>query len=152
MPPKRIAKGKKMEVEPLRSRKRTIRHPNSHDIIFDNPEHERRYSSHVKRKTTPMRHLCYDTLAQLGLSEELDKMFHVLGMLEFVQCEAPTYERITLELFSTIEFKLKKGWTGTTMCYGDTMHFRLYNVDHELTVEQLGYYLFLVFSALFLFN
>ena len=24
------------------------------------------------------------------------------------------------------------------MYYGDTMHFRLYNIDHELTVEQLG--------------
>jgi hypothetical protein len=72
------------------------------------------------------------------MSEELDRMFHVLGMLEFVQCEAPTFERITLEFLSTIEFKLKKGWTGTTMYFGGTMSFRLYNVDHELTVEQLG--------------
>lgn len=115
MSPKRIAKGKQMEAESPRLRKMTIRQPNSHDIIFDNPEHERRYSSHVKRKITPMRYLCSDTLAQLGLSEELDMMFHVLGMLELMHCETPTYERITLEFFSTIKFKLKKGWTGTTM-------------------------------------
>lgn len=72
------------------------------------------------------------------MSEELDRMFHVLGMLEFVHCEAPTFERITLEFLSIIEFKLKKGWTGTTLYFGGTMSFRLYNVAHELTVEQLG--------------
>ena len=81
MPPRRIVKGKQTEAESSRPRERTIRHPNSHDIIFDNPEHERRYSSHVKRKITPMRYLCSVTLPQLGLSEELDIMFHVLGML-----------------------------------------------------------------------
>ncbi|KAI5420886.1 hypothetical protein KIW84_044648 [Lathyrus oleraceus] len=107
MPPKRVSKGKKADAESSRPRKRTIRHPNSHDIIFDNPKHEQR-------------------------------MFHVLGMLEFVHCEVPTFERITLEFLSTIEFKLKKGWTGTTMYFGGTMSFRLYNIDHELTVEQLG--------------
>ena len=96
MPPRRIPKGKKMEVEPSRPRKRTILHPNSHDIIFDNPEHEKCYSSHVKCKITPTRYLYSDTLAQLGMSEELDRMFHVLGMLEFVHCEASVFERITL--------------------------------------------------------
>lgn len=54
-------------------------------------------------------------------------MFHILGLLEFVHCEAPTYERITLEFLSTIKFKLKKGWTGTTMYFGGTVNFRLYN-------------------------
>lgn len=138
MSPKRVSKGKQADAESSRPRKRTIRHPNSHDIIFDNPEHERRYASHVKQKITPTRYLCSDTLFQLGLSEELDRMFHVLRMLEFIHCEAPTFKRITLEFLSTIEFKLKKGWTGTTMYFGGTMSFRLYNVDHELTVEQLG--------------
>lgn len=85
----------------------------------------------------PTRYLCSNTLSQLVLSEEIDKMFHVLGMLEFVHCEVPTFECITLEFFSTIEFKLKKEWIGTTMYYFGTMEFRLYNVNHELTVEQL---------------
>lgn len=138
MPPKRISKGKQTEAESSRPQKWNIRHPNSHDIIFDNSEHERRYSSHVKQKITPIRYLCSDTLFQLGLSEELDRMFHVLDMLEFVHCEVPTYECITLEFLSTIEFKLKRSWTGTMMYLGGTMTFRLYNVDHELTVEQLG--------------
>lgn len=138
MPPRQIVKGKQADVEPSRPRKRTIRHPNAHNIIFDNPEHERRYSSHVKCKITPTRYLCSDTLSQLGLSEEIDIMFHVLGMLEFVYCEAPIFERITQEFFSTIEFKLKKDWTWANMYYFGTMQFRLYNVDHELTVQQLG--------------
>lgn len=37
MPPRRIVKGKQAEVEPSRPRKRTVRHPNAHNIIFDNP-------------------------------------------------------------------------------------------------------------------
>lgn len=59
------------------------------------------------------------------MSKELDRMFHVLDILEFLNCEAPTFDRITMEFFSTIEFKLKKEWTGTTMYYGGNMHFRL---------------------------
>lgn len=107
MPPKRFSKGKQANAESSRPRKRTrtIRHPNSYDIIFYNPEHEGRYASHVKRKITPTRYLCSDTLFQLGMSEKLDRMFHVLGMLEFVDCETPIYERITLEFLSTIDLK-----------------------------------------------
>lgn len=96
MPPRQIAKGKQTEVESSSPRKSTIHHPNFHDIIFDNPEHERHYSSHVKRKITPTRYLCSNTLAQLGLSEELDRMFHVLCMLEFVHCEASKFRGISI--------------------------------------------------------
>lgn len=115
MSPKQISKGKQTEAESSRPQKRTIRHSDSYDIIFDNPEHERRYAYHLKWKITPTRYLCSDTLFQLGLLEEMDRMFHVLGMLEFVHCDVLTFERVTLEFLSIIEFKLEKGWTGTTM-------------------------------------
>lgn len=65
----------------------------------------------------PTRYLCFNTLSQLGLTKEIDRMFHVLGMLEFMHCEAPTFERTTLEIFSIIEFKLKKEWTRTMVYY-----------------------------------
>lgn len=38
MPPRRIVKGKQADVELSRPQKRTIHHPNAHNIIFDNPE------------------------------------------------------------------------------------------------------------------
>lgn len=65
-------------------------------------------------------------------------MFHVLGMLEFMCLEAPTYERITLEFLSTIEFQLEKRWIGTTRYYYGTLKFRLFITDHELSVKELA--------------
>jgi hypothetical protein len=65
-------------------------------------------------------------------------MFHTLGMLEFMQLEAPTFARITLEFLSTIEFKLKNRWNGTEKEYYGTLQFRLFNTDMELSVDELG--------------
>lgn len=59
--------------------------------------------------------MCEQTLHDLGLKIEIYRMFHVLGMLEFMSLEAPTYERITLEFLSTFEFQLEKRWIDTMM-------------------------------------
>ena len=104
MPLRRILTGKQQLAEMAKSRKRPSRNPNPHNITFDNPEQERRYQIHRKRKLTPTRYMCEHTLNALGLKIEVDRMFHVLGMLEFMSLEAPTYERITLEFLSTLEF------------------------------------------------
>lgn len=79
--------------------------------------------------------MCEQTLNVLGLKIEVDRMFHVLGMLEFMSLEAPTYERITLEFLSTLKFQLEKRWIDTTKYYFGTLRFRLFNNDHELSVE-----------------
>ena len=65
-------------------------------------------------------------------------MFHVLGMLEFMSLEAPTYERITLEFLSTLEFQLEKRWIDTTRYYFGTLRFCMINNYHELSVEELA--------------
>lgn len=65
-------------------------------------------------------------------------MFHTLGMLEFMQLEAQTFARITLEFLSTIEFKLKNRWNGTEKEYYGTLHIRLFNTNLELSVDELG--------------
>lgn len=120
-----------------KSRKRLSRNPNPHNIVFDNPEQERRYQIHWKRKLTPTRYMCEKTLTDLGLKIEVDRMFHVLGMLVFKSLEAPTYERITLEFLSTLEFQLKKRWVNTTRYYFGTLRFCLFNNYHELSVKEL---------------
>jgi hypothetical protein len=43
-----------------------------------------------------------------------------------------------LEFLSTIDFKLKNRWNRTEKEYYGTLHFRLFNTDMELTVEELG--------------
>lgn len=65
-------------------------------------------------------------------------MFHTLGMLEFMQLEAPTFARIMLEFLSTIKFKMKNRWNGTEKEYYDTLQFRLFNTDMELSMDELG--------------
>lgn len=83
-------KGKQQMAETSRPRKRSSRNPNPNNIVFDNPEQEQQYSVHRKRKLTPTRYMCEKTLHDLGLKIEVDRMFHVLGMLEFMSLEAPT--------------------------------------------------------------
>lgn len=82
--------------------------------------------------------MCKQTLNALGLKIEVDMTFHVLGMLEFMSLEAPTYERITLEFLSTLEFQLEKRWINIKRYYFGTLCFRLFNNYHELSVEELA--------------
>ena len=82
--------------------------------------------------------MCSKTLSDLGLLDEVNMMFHVIGILGFMHFEAPTFERITLEFFSSADFRLKTTWTSTIKHHTDTITFRLYNIDHQLTVEELG--------------
>lgn len=73
-----------------------------------------------------------------GLNTEVDKMFHVLEKLEFMSLKAPTYEHITLEFLSTLEFQLVKRWINTTRYYFGTLRFRIFNNYHEVSVEELA--------------
>lgn len=138
IPPKRIVQGKQQMDETSRPRKRSSCNPNPHNIVFDNPEQERRYSIHKKQKLTPTRYMCEQTLHDLGLKIEIYRMFHVLGMLEFMILEAPTYERITLEFLSTLKFQLEKWWIDTTRYYCGTLRFRLFYNDYELSIKELA--------------
>lgn len=81
--------------------------------------------------------MCEQTLHDLGLKIEIYKMFHVLGMLVFTSLEAPTYERITLEILSTLEFQLEKRRLDTTRYYYGTLRFHLFKNYHVLSVEEL---------------
>lgn len=82
--------------------------------------------------------MCKQTLNDLGLKIKVDRMFYVLGMLEFMSLEAPTYERITLKFLSTLEFQLEKRWINTTRYYFGTLQFLLFNNHHKLYVEELA--------------
>jgi hypothetical protein len=82
--------------------------------------------------------MCDATLDELGLKEEVHRMFHNIGMLEFMQFEAPTFAPITLEFLSTVEFKMRRRWTGSEMEFYGQITFRLFDEDHELSIEELG--------------
>ena len=118
--------------------------PNAYGIMFENPTYEVCYSRHIRCNIRPMascsktQYMCSKTLSTLGLSDEINRMFRILGVLEFMNCEALTFERITLEFLSYMDFKLQQICDGTNRCHSGTMTFRLYNTDHQLTVEKLG--------------
>lgn len=98
MPPRRVFQ-RGDDVEPSRIRHHARSAANAHDIIFVKSEHQRRYFAHLKRNLIPKRYIYDDTLDNLGLKSEVRRMFHTMGMLEFMKFEAPTFERITLEFF-----------------------------------------------------
>ena len=65
-------------------------------------------------------------------------MLHVLGILEFMQHETSTFERQTLEFLSFVECKLKPTWDESTQIHTGPLTFRLFNVERQLTLEELG--------------
>ncbi|KAI5388149.1 uncharacterized protein LOC127100949 isoform X2 [Lathyrus oleraceus] len=137
MPPKRESKGKVVATS-SRPKQRARRNPNAHGILFEEPDHHERYAILAQRRLIPTRYMCDATLDELGLKEEVHRMFHNIGMLEFMQFEAPTFVRITLEFFSTVEFKMRRKWTGSEMEFYGKLTFRLFDEDHELSMEELG--------------
>ncbi|XP_058724967.1 uncharacterized protein LOC131596352 [Vicia villosa] len=137
MPPKKSNTGKQVAAT-SGTRKRLVRQPNHHDILFADSKHHQRYMARIKRKLIPTRYICENTMNTLGIKTQIDRLFHTVGMLEFMYMEAPSYERLSLEYLSTIEFKLEKKWNGSIKYYFGTLKFRLFNKAHELIVEELG--------------
>lgn len=133
MPPKRTN-----VAESSRTRKSSARSLNPHNIVFEDEEQAKRYLVLARCKFTPSMYVCERTLTDLGLKTEVDRMFHVIGLLEFMHFEAPTFERITLEFLSTLDFQLQRKWLGNVRYYFGTLKFCLFNENHELVVEELG--------------
>ena len=59
----------------------------------------------AQRKLTLTRYLCDDTLWTLGLKTEIDRLFSTIRIIDFMRRYYPTYEQITLNFFSTLDFK-----------------------------------------------
>lgn len=125
MEPKKVDKGKQV-AESSRPCERGNTHlSNPHKIIFKDESQGQRYSTLVKWRILS-RYICETTVTTLGLKLEIDRMFHSNGLLEFMQNEAPTFERITLEFLSTFDFKLKRKYINGTRYYYGTIKFRLF--------------------------
>lgn len=74
----------------------------------------------------------------LGLKEKVDKMFHVMGLLEFMHLEASNYKRITFGFLSILELQLEKRWKGPEREYYGDLTFHLYNEEHVLSLKDLA--------------
>lgn len=105
--------------------------------MFEDDSQEKRYTTLVKRRITPSRYVCENNLSTLGLKVKIDRIFHLIGLLEFMQKEAPIFECITLEFLSTLDSKLQRKYIDGTRYYYGTLKFWLFNQDHELNVEEL---------------
>ena len=153
MPPKRVIRRSSRTddfAEPSEPRQRPRRatsrasgrnktaDDNPHGITFADPKYKQRYDVLVQRKLLPTRYICESTLVKLGLKDEVFRMFHNIGMLPFMLFEAPTFEGLTLEFLSTVEFKLKHKWNGTEMGYYGDLEFCMFGNQHKLTVEEVG--------------
>lgn len=127
MAPKRSDKRKQV-VESSKPRKReSTRVSNPHKIVFEENSQAKQYSTLIKGKITLSRYMCKNTLTTLAFNVEVDKMFDSIGFLDFMQREAPNYERITLEFLSTLDFKLQNKCINGTRYYYGTLKFRIFN-------------------------
>lgn len=129
MPPKRT------NVSKSRTKKRSSRNSNPHNIIFGDEGQAKRYSVFARCKVTPSRYMCEQTLSDLGLRYEVDRMFHVIWLLKFMHFEASIFERITLVFMSTLDFQLQRKWLRNVRYYFGTLKFCLFNENHELTLK-----------------
>lgn len=137
MPPKRANKGKAV-AEPSRPRQRARREPNAHGIVFEAEEHVKRYRVLCKRTLLPTRYVCDQTMLAMGIFDDVVQLYNTGGILNFMFNEVPTYERLTLEFLSTVDFNLERQWNGSFTEYFGTMTFRLYNEDYSLSLIELG--------------
>lgn len=65
-------------------------------------------------------------------------MFHSVSLLDLMQKEEPRFERITIECFRTLYLKLQNKCIDGTRYYYGTLKFRLFNQNHNLSMEELG--------------
>lgn len=105
MSPKRNSKGKQA-VEASGTRNRSSRSSNPYNIVFEDDAHAKMYYVLIIRKITHTRYMCEQTLTDLGLKFEVYRMFHSIGLLEFMYMEVSAYERTTIEFLSTLDFNL----------------------------------------------
>jgi len=74
----------------------------------------------------------------LGLSEDVHRLLNKIGLLDFMLRTTPTYERITLEFLSTVEYEVHTDWErNLPMCTG-AITFQLFQMEHRLMLEELG--------------
>jgi hypothetical protein len=74
----------------------------------------------------------------MGIFDDVVQLYNTGGILNFMFNEVPTYERLTLEFLSTMDFNLEIQWNGSSTEYFGTMTFRLYNEDYSLSLIELG--------------
>lgn len=86
----------------------------------------------VKQRITLLRYVSETILTAFGLEVEINRMFYSIGLLEFMQREAPTFERITLKFLSALDFKLQSKYIDGTRYYHATLKFQLFNQNREL--------------------
>lgn len=141
MAQKRSGKENKVNKSSRPKKSGRTRASNPYNTVFENDTQAKWYSALIKRKLTQTRYMCKNTLSTLRLKSEIDKMFPSIGLLEFMQREAPTYECITLEFLRTLDLKLLKKGIDDSRYYYANLRFRLFNQNHELSVEDLGHIL-----------
>src|SRR4051812_6737245 len=137
MPPRKAAP-RRENVGTSRPTQRARREGNNHGITFRLDTHRQRYNAYLRRKNLPIRYVCDTTTDCLGITTEIHRMFHALGLLRLIQFEAPTFERLTYEFLSTFEFEMKLRTNRVEPEHYETLKFRMFDMDHVLSVEEFG--------------
>src|SRR3954466_10294079 len=137
MPPRKVVP-RRDTAGTSRPAQRARREGNNHGITFRLDTHRQRYNAYLRRKNLPTRYVCDVTTDCLGITTEIHRMFHALGLLRLIQFEAPTFERLTYEFLSIFEFEMKLRTNRLEPEHYGTLKFRMFDIDHELSLDDFG--------------
>ena len=76
--------------------------PSTRGLIFANDAHKVKYESLCSRLTSEQKFLHVESLQTLGLYENMQTLLGNLGLLHFVERKCATFDRLTLELLSSL--------------------------------------------------
>lgn len=107
---------------------------NAYGIIFHDRTKKHRYKTLVARRLMNTRYLDNIILNTLGIFDDVYWMFAKVGWTQFVKMKYPTYERITLEILSSIEVYVLYGQG----CTEGELTFRLFNEEHHMILAQFN--------------
>ncbi|XP_056683569.1 uncharacterized protein [Spinacia oleracea] len=85
-----------------------------------------------KREVIPTRFICQKSLHDMGLEQDVKRVFYGVGMRNMYSMLRLTFRRLTLEFLSSLHLR-KDGYRNVS-----SVHFRLMNIDVHLSLADFG--------------
>uniref|UniRef100_A0A7C8ZKD9 Arabidopsis retrotransposon Orf1 C-terminal domain-containing protein n=1 Tax=Opuntia streptacantha TaxID=393608 RepID=A0A7C8ZKD9_OPUST len=101
---------------------------NKYRLVFVDAEHESRYDSIVTRKISAPSYLDRQMLETMSSYDDLRRLLVNLGWANFVELQEPVYERLVWDFMSSLVVDLRRKFAE----FPGYIHFRLFNVTHEM--------------------
>ena len=103
-------------------------------LQFVNNDQKSRYELLVTRNTSEQNFFHADSLRSLGLLDDLLTLVGRLGWTEYITMQYTSYDRLMVEFLSS----LAVDWDGTFNGLDVAIFFRLFNIDHRMSLRMFN--------------